>query len=236
VASILVEADYHMKLVGMGLADGVDGVDNYLDSVAEESERTGANATPISVLRWWFALHYDSIESSPDGNAFELVGQGVRLLSENEMLAAQGRRVHTGTSEPLNREFAESFTQHFESLSAKYPIYGELRNIFDIAMIVAFVETEGLAERVEWSPAIFASNEKLALPQAPVPRAVDTVISHRVVGNTQIVAGVSGGVIVAPPDALKVIQQPDDKTIVAKRSAAAPKNGPSEVWWWDLAE
>ena len=33
VASVLVEADYHMKLIGMGLADGVDGVESYLDSI-----------------------------------------------------------------------------------------------------------------------------------------------------------------------------------------------------------
>jgi hypothetical protein len=233
VASILVEADYHMKLVGMGLADGVDGIDSYLDSVAEESKRMGTNAAPMSVLRWWFALHYESINSSPDGGAFELVGQGVRLLSENEMLAAQGRRVHTGVSEPLNREFAENFTRQFKALSTKYPVYGELRNIFDLAMVVALVQTEGLAERIEWSPALFASNDKLALPQAPVPRAVDTVISHRVVDKTQIVAGVSGGVIVAPTDELERSREIKPRPFDV-RGNPPQSDVQDRQWWWDV--
>ena len=32
---ILVEADYHMKLVGMGLEDGTLGVDSYLDAIKQ---------------------------------------------------------------------------------------------------------------------------------------------------------------------------------------------------------
>ena len=86
VAGVLVEADYHMKLIGMGLADGVDGVESYLDSVGEAASAAGNSAPPMSVLRWWFALNYDSIRTTPDGDAFELVGQGVRVLSENELL------------------------------------------------------------------------------------------------------------------------------------------------------
>jgi hypothetical protein len=38
VASVLVEADYHMKLIGMGLADGVDGVESYLASIRVAAE------------------------------------------------------------------------------------------------------------------------------------------------------------------------------------------------------
>ena len=61
VASVLVEADYHMKLIGMGLADGVDGVDSYLKSIRL---RPGESPPAMSVLRWWFALKYDTIARS----------------------------------------------------------------------------------------------------------------------------------------------------------------------------
>ena len=33
LAKVLVEADYHMKLIGMGLAEGVDGVESYFNSI-----------------------------------------------------------------------------------------------------------------------------------------------------------------------------------------------------------
>ena len=44
VAGVLVEADYHMKLIGMGLADGVDGVESYLDSLKRNRASRGVPA------------------------------------------------------------------------------------------------------------------------------------------------------------------------------------------------
>jgi hypothetical protein len=234
LASVLVEADYHMKLIGMGLAEGVDGVDSYLDSIASFAKRAGASPPPaMSVLRWWFALNYESIESSADGDAFELVGQGVRVLSENELLAAQGRRVHTGQSDPLNRQFAADFTANFSELAEEYPVYGELRNIFDLAMAVAIIQEEGLTERVNWSPTLFASREKLQLPEAAVPRQVETVINHRLVNQTQIIAGVSGGVMVAPNDVLRESRTSAYERLSAGRGGSPPKDIEANVWWWD---
>jgi hypothetical protein len=225
VARVLVEADYHMKLIGMGLADGVDGVASYLDLV----KATRSAPAAMSVLRWWFTLNYETIRASETGDAFELVGQGVRVLSENEMLADQGRRVHTGQSEPLNREFAESFTAHFEELAAKYAIYGELRNIFDLAMAVALIQSEGLAQRANWEPGTLISGENLRLPRGTVPRQVETVINHRLINGRQIVAGVSGGVMVAPNDVLP------SKTI--STDAQNLRQMPTgESWWWDAPE
>ena len=118
--------------------------------------------------------------------------------AKTRCLAAQGQRVHTGQSDPLNRQFAESFTAHFAELAAKYPVYGELRNIFDLAMAVALIQSEGLPSDAGWQPGLLASSEQLRLPQGAVPRQVETVINHRVINRRQIVAGVSGGVMVAP--------------------------------------
>jgi hypothetical protein len=230
VASVLVEADYHMKLIGMGLADGVDGVDSYLKSIRL---RPGESPPAMSVLRWWFALKYDAIARSEARDAFELVGQGVRVLSENELLAEKGQRVHTGASDPLNRQFAESFTAHFADLAAKYPVYGELRNIFDLAMAVALIQTEGLAEHVGWKPTLLANDEKLRLPHGNTPREVETVVNHRVMNQRLVIAGVSGGVMVAPGDVLRDARANDSSGKVAERGKTLPKDMASGAWWWD---
>jgi hypothetical protein len=232
VAGVLIEADYHMKLVGMGLADGVDGVESYLDSVGEVAAATGTSPPAMSVLRWWFALNYDDIRSTAAGDAFELVGQGVRVLSENELLAEQGRRVHTGQSDALNRQFAEAFTENFSELAAKYPVYGELRNIFDLAMSVALIDSEGLAKRADWQPGLFADPEQLRLPQVAVPRQVETVVNHRVVNRRHIIAGVSGGVMVAPRDVLGQVSADSQADFAAERDAA-PAETANGTWWWD---
>jgi hypothetical protein len=159
------------------------------------------------------------------------------VLSENELLAEQGQRVHTGQSEPINRQFAEQFTAHFAELAAKYPVYGELRNIFDLAMAVALIQTNGLAEQVAWDAALLSVNDRLRLPQAPAPRKVQTVINHRVINRRHIVAGVSGGVIVAPGDLLKDPRSvtADDKLTNSKRTPPGD-DAAVGVWWWDAAE
>jgi hypothetical protein len=230
VARVLVAADYHMKLIGMGLADGVRGVPSYLASIPP------GGPPPMTVLRWWFTLNYQAIRTSADGGAYELVGQGVKVLSENEMLAAQGKRVHTGQSEPLNRQFAERFTDHFTELADKYLIYAELRNVFDLALVTALVEHDHLAERVGWRPTLLVDGERLRLPHGPVPREVDSVINHRIMrGGRQIVAGVSGGVMVATGDVMNS-RSVDQTGTLARERRDAPAGLDAAAWWWDAAE
>lgn len=230
VAGVLVEADYHMKLVGMGLAEGVDGVESYLKSI---HLRPGEQPPAMSVLRWWFALKYDAIPRSEANDAFQLVGQGVRVLSENEMLTEQGQRVHTGQSDALNRQFAESFTTHFAELSDKYPVYGELRNIFDLATAVALIQSEGLADKVGWKPTVLTSADRLRLPKNNVPREVETVINHRIINERTILAGVSGGVMVEAGDVIKQARAKDSTGTTIEKAVPAPKDLAAEAWWWD---
>ena len=233
VARVLVEADVHMKLVGMGLEDGVPGVDSYLDAV----KASGQPPAAMSVLRWWFALHYQAIKTSPAGDAYELVGDGACVLSENEMLAAQGRRVHTGKSDPLNQQFADRFTAHFAALAAKYPVYGELRTIFDLSLATALIEADHLPERAGWKPTRLVDAEKLRLPKWPVPREVDTVANCVEINRRQIVAGVSGGVMVDTAETLTNRAAASAATIEQLRVPApiATADSTSEPisWWWD---
>jgi hypothetical protein len=66
-----------------------------------------------------------------------------------------------------------------------------------------------------------------------VPRQVETVINHRVVKRTQIIAGVSGGVMVAPADVLSKVQTSNDKALGASKFPAPRKAEAGEMWWWD---
>jgi hypothetical protein len=226
IAAVLVEADYHMKLVGMGLEDGVAGVRSYLDMLP-----AGEGPGPMSVLRWWFTMSYRSIAASEDGNAYAIQGQGVRVLSENEMLTARGQRIHTGQSDPLNQQFAGDFTAHYDLLCQKYPIYTDLRNVFDLTLVVALVQSEKLAERVGWKPSVFADAEQLRLPRWLVPTEVETVINHRDMSRRHFVVGVSGGVLAAPADTLKL---PREVKKLTEERREVPKQLDQTQWWWDF--
>jgi len=231
VARVLLVADYHMKLIGMGIADSVKGVSSYLDTVELAADGT---LPAMAVLRWWFAMNYEPVETDLQRNIFRLRGLGVKVLSENELLAARGQRVPTGQSEELNRRFASSFTSEYESICNRYSLYAELRNVFDLAMVLAIIEREGLIEQISWSPSLFSDSLRLRLPVERVLHEVDTVVSHRVIKGRHIVAGISGGVWLDAGKALKIQISNDRSTKKVRRhkSDAAEKPG-KQSWWWD---
>lgn len=232
VAQILFEADYHMKLVGIGLEDGVPGVVNYLDSV----KPAAGNATPpMDVLRWWFTMNYNALTKGDDGQAYELHGQGVQVLSENEFLIANGKRQHSGKADPLNQQYSNSFTQHFSALTKEYPIYAELQNVFDLALVAALLESEHLPDQVGWHMTCFNNPREYMLPTGAAPKAVDSVMNHRVIKGRQIVAAVSGGVLVDPRGELKKFPAKPDTAgkLGSERDRAQASKSQDDRWWWD---
>lgn len=231
-AHILVEADYHMKLVGMGLTEGTLGVKSYLDTV-----EVGPNGElpPMDVLRWWFTLNYDAVSATKARDAFELQGPGVKVLSENELLTERGERVHTGQSDALNSQFAQSFTKHFEALADKYPVYAELRNIFDLALVAGIVRSEDLANQCRWHLTHFGPEGGYTPRLDHAPREVDTIVNYRMVRNKHVVAGISGGVSV---DASALVGKHAIKTddygeLSAGHANGKPKHVTARGWWWD---
>jgi hypothetical protein len=233
-ARILVEADYRMKLVGMGLEKGVLGVASYLDSI---ELKPGEAAPPMDVLRWWFTLNYDALTTTEGHDAFQLRGPGAKVLSENELLTAKGERVHTGKSSELNAQFAQSFTKHFEALAAKYPIYADLRNVFDLAVVGAILKAEDLPGQVGWHLTHFGPQGDYAVSLEAAPTKVDSVLNYRVIsgkGTKTIVAGVSGGV---SADTRGLVQQgfkADTYGLLKpEHGGGAPKELPRGAWWWD---
>ena len=229
-ARTLVEADYRMKLVGMGLEEGVPGVTSYLNLIK------GAPPRDMGVLRWWFTLNYDSIQTSQDHLAFNIRGQGVKVESENEHVTTTGQRKHTGDSEPLNRQFAESFTKHFDELCVKYPIYAELRNLCDLALAASLVREECLADKVNWHMACFGDPQAFVVEQGAAPKEVEAIVNCRVTeSGRRFIAGVSGGVVVKPGELVsrQAIHVESYPQLQEKRPSKAAKPQAADRWWWD---
>ena len=237
VAKILLTADYHMKCIGMGIADPVKGVDSYLSTV-----RLGPDGKvpPMSVLRWWFAMNYQPVAVSEDNQVFELRGEGAKVLSENQLMAARGKRVRTGKSEALNTRFAGSFSRQFGKICQEYPLYGELRNVFDISLTLALIEKQSLLDRSGWQPKLLLDPVALQLPKFAVASEVDTIANYEVLDKKVIVAGVSGGVWVDAKKQLASANGGDDqaKAVAGDLASVRPKQAKATddqpiVWWWD---
>jgi hypothetical protein len=232
VAQVLLAADHHMKLIGIGLEPGTLRVPSYLSTI-----RIARGEAPpaLDVLRWWFTLKYDALVASRERDAFEICGPGVQVLSENELLTATGQQVHTGNSDALNQQFAQSFTKEFPALADKYPLYADLRNIFDLALVAELLRAEDLAEHAGWHPTCFEDAASLPTASENVPQWVDTVINHRVVGRVNVVAAVSGGVHVDARSVVKreKIQTDNRGRLNSERERSVPIDVSQRGWWWD---
>ena len=230
-ARVLVEADYHMKLVGMGLEDGTMGVDSYLDTVTLDAD---GNPPAMDVLRWWFTVNYEGVRTTASRDGFELVGAGVKVLSENELLNKSGDRIHTGSSDVLNQRFAQSFTKEFDQLAEKYPVYAELRNVFDLALVAAIIRQERLTDRADWGFDYFLEPQRYPLTLGVAPTRVASVVNHRSLGRRHLIVGVSGGVRAEFPNLADSSLLPDENSAIAQTvEAAAPTLPSHDTWWWD---
>ena len=241
-AFAIVAADYHMKLVGMGIEPGVAGVEDVLTLMASEEGRP----RDTSLIRWWFALNYDHVTTTPDRDAFHLEGSVARVLTETEHLSETGERVGTGRAEGPNAEFAHSFTNHFDQLCQKYPVYGELRNVFEVAMVAGLIDRFDLDSQVGWDRGCFrregSGNAIYQVESFGVPREVETVMNvkqftRRAGGRTtrEMLLGVSGGVRADVREQVSNVELvTDDYDVLdARRVQAEPADWDSSQWWWD---
>jgi len=190
----------------------------------------------MGVLRWWFNLNYEAITTAKDRQAFAIRGQGVKVESENERLAAGGSRIHTGQSDDLNRQWAQSFTDHFEELAAKYPIYAELRNLFDLALAAALIRQEDLPNKTAWHMVCFGDPQAYPVELGPAPKEVATVINHRVVNRVNVLVHVCGGVSVEPAAlvAPRAIRPDASGALDYHHTRGTPGKALSpDAWWWD---
>ncbi len=230
LARVLVEADHHMKLVGLGEVPGAPGMNSYLDNLVQ----SGKSVQAMQMLRWWFTTNYQALHASKDGLAFEIVGPAVKVLSENEIVDQLGNRQQTGKSDPLTQQFAAEFTRNYDLLAERYPVYHELRNIFDLAVVSMLIKSQELDRQVGWNPEFYSESYGYQTQRATAPASVESVVSHRV-KNRIVSAVISGGVSVDPRLVVNQsnIKQDDYGVLNAEYQGNRSVVLPGNTWWWD---
>ena len=224
VALVLVAADYRMKLIGVGQVEGGDGIPDYFELLKKARLPDGP---PLEALRWWLTMGYRQIAHDPQRTTFQLEQGAVLAQSENQFIAAQGQRVPTGMAEPVNREFAANLTRHFDELAARDVVFGDLRNVFDLALIATLFQVEGWWNRCQWDGGVLNRPDACPREMYPVPREVESVVAHRVYQKRQIVVQVAGGVQVDLPALLRQAKPAGELPAITQGEA-------SEDWWWDV--
>lgn len=231
VASVIVDADYQMKLIGIGRRDGADGMKSYFE-LAGRDERRGA---AMDALRWWMTVGYDAIRVAPDRRAFEFTGRSIRCQAENQLVNADGSREATGKADSANAQFARLFTEHLPQLAEKDMVFADLQNIFDLALASALINTMDLDRQAGWQPAVFTTTSSFETQPVEVPEKLMTAAASRVYRDGSIVVQVAGGIKV---DLREVIGNPQSFTTAPEVSSQARNASPvgqTGRWWWDAA-
>jgi hypothetical protein len=152
-ARILVAADYRMKRLAMNLDPApLPGFPSYVELL-----KTGAKDPQVNP-RWWLACNYEPVAKSADNLAWELRGQGVKCLTEDDALAPDGSVRQTGKASPTAQKWADMMTDRFDELMAKEPIFGELRNLMDLCIVAALIDQQGLAAQANCPLTLLTNN------------------------------------------------------------------------------
>lgn len=227
-ARVLVEADYRMKLVGIGLEQLPVPVKSY---VARANPNTvAANA----MERWYFQPNYDGIAVSEDGLAMKIKERGVQLVGENERVAAGGRRTASRRENKASQAFCREFSEKFPVIAQRVRIYAELRQLIDVAIAAAYIQQQDFYGQAEWAMPVLMDESKVEVETYTAPEQVETAVNAIWRGNT-LMTPLGGGVHMQPKLALNrdnlVVDTAGDNNRV--KQSAGPSNLAEGQWWWD---
>ncbi len=219
-ARVLVAADYRMKRLGMGFEKSpVRGLPSFLQMV-----KTRQNMMP----RWWLEPNYDPLLRSPDGLAWELPEGSVKAMTEEDFLTATGKVKHSGKAHPVAQKWADNMTEKYDELAVALPVFGELRNCMELAIVGALVVKEQLPDKAGYSMPTLLDPQQVQIDRFPAPKQVDSKVSMLKKGRNWVISA-SGGVALNSWGIADKVRQ--NAAPAEARAKAAPDN--SDNWWWN---
>lgn len=227
-AQVMVEADYRMKLIGIGLEEPPVKIGSYV------SRANPRDVSRNALQRWYFTPNYDCVRVSDDDLAMELVGEGVKLIGANELVAADGSRAGAGIGNRASDAFCAAFTQQYPQLAKKSAVYAQLRNLIDMSIAAAYIQKQDYYAQAGWKMEVLADEQKYPVETYEAPRNVETACTAIWKGNT-LMTPVGGGVRIEATAAIsKENRLPDEQgQLKGARQKVSVQGLTANQWWWD---
>jgi len=223
-ARVLVEADYRMKLIGIGLEPAPVKMKTWVDLTSGG----GQNA----LQRWYFLPDYQCVKLAEDDLAIQLVGQGVKLCGADEVVMPDGRRLDANRADGASRTFTQTFTNKYPEIAARNPVYAQLRTLIDLAVVAAYMQEHDAYGKAQWSAETLRDEQAYSIERLETPREVETAI-NAVWRGSKLITPIGGGVTMHPRMALNSPNLLLDDTGEVAATRAAAKDLPAGRWWWD---
>ncbi len=222
-ARVIVAADYKMKRLAMNFEPApIKGLPSFLTMM-----KAGGSGMQNMLPRWWLEPNYESLLASPDGLAWEFRGASVKAVTEEDFVTESGARKPSGRTNPVAKKWADNMTVHYDELSAKDVVFGQLRNCIDLAVVGALVVKDHLSEKADCSLSVLLTDEQLPAEQFGVPRQVASRSSVMQKGAKWLISA-SGGVQVL---SWHVASKTEASANVAPVREKATPTG--QNWWWN---
>ena len=224
-AQVLVEADYRMKLIGIGLEPAPVKMKTWVDL-------TSGGAGQNALQRWYFLPDYQCVKMAEDDLAIQLVGQGVKLCGADEVVMPDGRRLDAKRADGASRSFTQTFTKKYPEIAARNPVYAQLRALIDLAVVAAYMQEHDAYGKAQWNAGTLRDERAYRIERLETPREVETAINAVWRGN-KLITPIGGGVTMHPRMALDSPNLLLDDTGEVAATRAAAKDLPAGRWWWD---
>ena len=225
-AQVLVEADYRMKLIGIGLEQPRTKISSYV------SKANPASVSRNALQRWYFTPSYDKVVVSDDRLAMHLDGEAVKLVSENEIVQAGGVRVASKHVDRAAEAFAESFTRNYPALAKESPVYAQMRNLIDMLIATAYIQQQDFYGQSGWDLGVLGKEAEFPVETYTAPNKVETAVNAIWKGRT-LMTPIGGGVNIQPLKAVDTehvrVDQAGDVTAAREEIKLPAENR----WWWD---
>jgi hypothetical protein len=226
-ARVMVAADFLMKRLGMGFEPApVDELPSYLQMIA-----AGAAAPPRTITpRWWLAPDYAPLGRDGAGLAWEIGARSMKTLAEDGRPASSRNAdaAPAARSAALTQQWADRFTSKYDELAMQIPVFAELQNCIDLAVVAALVEKEDLRRAAGLELKLLLDAERVPTGIYPAPQTAPSLASAVPKGNAWIVS-VSGGVEADPQQIAS--QREAAPGLASLRAASTPPS--AARWWWD---
>ncbi len=227
-AQVLVEADYRMKLIGIGLETPPVRIKSFVEYV------NPSKVADRSMQRWYFTPDYKRVLVNQDETAMQLVGQGVKLVGADERVTTTGARVQSSRSSRASRNFTREFTENFAALAEQSPVFAELRNLMDMSIVAAFIQEMDFYGQADWEMSLLADEQALSTELYNTPTQVAPAI-NAIWKRGMFMTPIGGGVTIQPRAALDADNMQIDETGQVDELANKIKlhHLADGQWWWD---
>ncbi len=164
----------------------------------------------------------------------QMVGDGVKLVGENEVVGSDGGRRRTGREGRASRLFVKSFTEKYPQIAQRSPVYAQLRNCIDLAVAAAFMQKHDFYGRTGWELGVFGNEDAYPVRTVNAPKRVASAINAMWKGN-RLMTPIGGGVTMHPAVAIQsdnLLEDTDGKVQASRHEVDLSKLAEGQ-WWWD---